>query len=308
MERRGFTLIETLVIMGIVALLMALLIPAVQAARNAAAATQCRNNLRQMILAVGNYESQHGMYPNGMYAKVALLPYLEQRPIPRVNLDSLPSGDPLWAEAAKANLPIYHCPADPAPDVLEGEGTSNYATCYGSGLLVGGFDGAFGYWEDIPVPPYVTRSVKSSDLRDGTSSTAGISEWLHSDGTFARLRVRWETPNSYSAAQVDTFQTLCESLPIDPIMLGWVGSPVDRGAPWLLGGLGQGQYNHMLPPNRPNCKNQGVLATGIHTAASMHSGGAHVAFMDGHVTFTNENIDLRAWQRLGSRDDKAAGL
>lgn len=119
---------------------MALLIPAVQATRTAASATACRNNLRQLILAVANYESQYGMSPNAMTAKIALLPYLDQQPLAR-RVSSLSASDPGWAEIRKANIPIYHCPSDPAPDVLGDEGTSNYATCFGSGLLVGGSDG-----------------------------------------------------------------------------------------------------------------------------------------------------------------------
>lgn len=308
MARRGFTLIEMLVVMGIVALLMALLTSAVQATRTAASATECRNNLRQLILAVSNYESQYGMYPNAMTARIALLPYLEQQPLAR-RVSSLPAGDPGWAEIRRANIPIYHCPSDPAPDVLGDAGASNYATCFGSGLLVGGSDGAFGYWDDFLMPVgIINRPIRASDLKDGTSTTAGISEWLHSDGTLERLRAIWQTPSAFGPSQVHAFQTLCESMPIDPVGFGWQGSPFGHGVPWTNGWFGSGQYNHMLPPNRPSCLNNTHLSTGIYSAASMHAGGVHVAFMDGHVTFTSENIDRRAWQRLGSRNDKAAGL
>ena len=306
MTRRGFTVIELLVSIAVIGLLLALLLPAVQSVRESARRAQCQNNLKQIGLAILEYESQYGVLPKGDVLRYDLLPFLGQAAIHTQRGDVGAQGAAAWDSIRGVTIPVFLCPSDPASAVIAGEAASSYPSCFGSGLLVNGFDGAFGLWWDPFPQQYPSGPIRIGDILDGTSNVAAVSEWLHSDGSTHRLRVRWQTPSSYISTELDTFRNLCESLPVDPTSYGWTGNPHERGIPWFHGWLGVGQYNHMLPPNRPSCNNGTHLPTGIHSAASHHRGGVNLLFVDGHVTFESETVDRQAWQQLGDRDQQAA--
>lgn len=309
MTRRGFTVIEVLVSIAIIGLLLALLLPAVQSVRETSRRAQCQNNLRQIGLAILEYESDHAVLPNGATLRYTLLPYLGLTSI-HSQYDPLTPpipGDPdaAWARVRVNLIPLYVCPSDHVSASRAPWATaSSYPSCYGSGLLVNGFDGAFGIWDYTYID--TSRPVHLSDITDGTSNVAAVSEWLCSDVQPKRLRVRWQLPRMYGTTEVEAFRDTCETLPADPLVYGHVTAGNDRGFPWCWGAPGIGQYNHMLPPNRPSCNNGSVLPTGIHTAGSQHPGGANLLFVDGHIAFQSENIDRRVWQHLGSRNDGAA--
>ncbi len=308
MSRRAFTIIELLVSIAVIGLLMALLLPAVQSLRESSRRAQCQNNLHQIGLAILEYESDHGVLPNGSTLRYTLLPYLGLAPI-HSQYDPLTPPTPTdpdaaWARVRVNLIPMYVCPSDHVSASRAPWATaSSYPSCYGSGLLVNGFDGAFGLW-GYTFWSYTSNPVRISDITDGTSNVAGVSEWLYSDIRPKRLRERWRLPRMYGTTEVDAFRDACETLPSDPDAFGYQTGTV-RGFPWYLGSLGVGQYNHMLPPNRPSCTGDGVVPTGINTAGSQHPGGVNLLFVDGHVAFQSENIDRRVWQHLGSRNDGA---
>jgi prepilin-type N-terminal cleavage/methylation domain-containing protein len=199
-RKRGFTLIELLVVIAIIAILIALLLPAVQQAREAARRTQCKNSLKQLALALHNYESTYAMFPPGGTAdsdfsvQARMLPYVEQ-----ANLQNLldfsevafsggwsgKSPNPLFAGAFATAIPVFLCPSDPAPAqtsvTVSGNtyiyGGLSYMVSFGSAKET---NNDFRWRTDGAV--YEHSSVRFRDFTDGTSNTAIMSETVRSVG------------------------------------------------------------------------------------------------------------------------------
>ena len=311
---RGFTLVELLVVIAIIGVLVGLLLPAVQAAREAARRMQCQNNLKQLGLALHNYESTHRVFPPGSSgypfvwsAQAQLLPYVEQG-----NLEDLLNYDvpPMKAfnsggfdaskvaandEAAKTRLPLLVCASD--GDAVPGSpyGGISYPACAGSGVNRPGEadDGAISQADGI----IFSRSRTGfRDVTDGTSSTVAFGEQLLGDGQdlasadqdYARRVV--ELP-----AGTATTPSACEATSAP----AWSGQ---RGAKWINGHPGDTMYNHWYGINSPapdchNAYHNFVLSS----ARSAHPGGVHAALVDGSVQFVSESIDLETWRALATR-------
>lgn len=306
MRRNGFTVVELMVSLAVLAVLVAIIVPAAMSARESARRMHCQNNLRQIGLGILEYESQYGTLPNGLTLRFQLLPFLELTSIYDQFDASAPANvaDAQFHRIKNIVIPQYLCPSDPVSPSNSLVSSSSYPSCFGSGVLVNRVDGAFGIWGYAPSEPS-TGPIRLGDIVDGTSNVAAVSEWLYNNGPVHRLRETWVTPQVYSRTEADAFRNTCETLPLDPVAYGWQFAG-DRGSPWYSGAFGYGQYNHMLPPNRPSCSNRGGIVTGIYTAGSFHNGGANLLYVDGHVRFESENIDRRVWQRIGSRNDDAA--
>jgi prepilin-type N-terminal cleavage/methylation domain-containing protein/prepilin-type processing-associated H-X9-DG protein len=214
LRRAGFTLIELLVVIAIIAVLIALLLPAVQAAREAARRAQCVNNLKQIGLALVNYESSFGSFPWGegptldhYWGPLALvLPYMEQGPAfnsinfifgsanvggPRIPYPSGPRV-PVNQTALTLRLNIALCPSDGREGLSAAVGHGNYAGSGGTmpiAALTTGCDGLFCKVEGSldPVLAALTGAasgfvVKFADVTDGTSNTAAFSERIKGVG------------------------------------------------------------------------------------------------------------------------------
>jgi prepilin-type N-terminal cleavage/methylation domain-containing protein len=206
--RRAFTLIELLVVIAIIAILIGLLLPAVQQVRAAAARTACENNLKQISLAALNYESDHGTLPPGYVNQsfvgslAFLLPYVEQedlyRQIPADLLNPLASGGGWFYNqaaqtAARTRVKTFLCPADNADTVTPSQGVLSAFTAFGNGLVTpgtgyaptnyaanAGTDGptsgpAFGIYCG---PYYQNSQTRVTAITDGTSNTFGFGEIL----------------------------------------------------------------------------------------------------------------------------------
>ena len=323
--RTGFTLIELLVAIGVIALLIALLMPAVQAAREAARRMQCSNNLKQIGTALHSYHEAHRVLPfgcgtdhDGIVASLGtlddrrysahsqLLPYLEQGNIyrtidfnlapfhPYVNAatrvdEVTQSGGALVANgaAAVAKLEVFLCPSD--IDRLQSIwGRNNYRACNGSSWSGRAGNGMFGQ----------NSSVRFGQIRDGLSQTAMFSErckgtWDHA--VYDHLSDLYDIAGIWSE---ETFRQHCASL--SPEQAAAYHQDIDSGQTWLVGNMNLTRYNHLVPPNRVSCKN-GFTWDGVAmTASSRHSDGVNLLMGDGAVKFVGASVDEKVWQAAGT--------
>lgn len=306
-KKTAFTLVELLVVIAIIGILVGLLLPAVQAAREAARRAQCSNNLKQIGLALHNYDSTYSKLPSGindqnMSSLASLLPFMEQSNI-AVTIDWRVAWDhPNNATATAADVPTFICPSDPNTDIPQGLGSTTYRSNQGAQLLFRqppANPGDVNYGMPAPDGPMVpSKYLTFADIRDGASNTAAFSE--HGRGDFS---------NAISSS-TDTFwpKTLpstpdeavrdCNS--IDPRDLQYQRVST-VGAPWIRGYHSTSTYFHVGPPNSRSCMfPPGRIAT---AAQSYHPGGVNVARCDGSVMLAVDTIDISVWRAFGGRND-----
>ncbi len=283
-SRQGFTLIEVAVTIGILSFLAALLLPAIAGSRAAARRIDCVSRLKNIGIALTNFEQTRGRYPESA-PEIPLLPYLDQQPL----YDRImgPESDPL-----RDVVPHWYlCPSDPAQPRV----ATNYARNIGFPYY--GYNGFF-------KNPWATdrdrRRLSAADIHDGLSNTVSFCEIIRHDGVNERLRTIWCYPEQFefSPDQLDEYADFVESLPSDPEVYGYF--PQARTGTWFYAGLQM--YHHMLPPNRPSAKRMPSVGREVClTAVSMHPGGANALYGDGRVDFVSQSIDRQVWRELGSR-------
>ncbi len=319
MRKSGFTLVELLVVIAIIGILVGLLLPAVQAAREAARRMQCSNNLKQMGLALHNYESSYKKFPsrragttgqNGATVVagsasnrarrsgfVSLSPFLEQGNLfDRIEAGDAtqPPGGPTvsisWA-AWDTCPPTYRCPSDSG---LATSRDMSYAMCVGDSITTlntGVKRGVFSamHWNSI------------GSITDGTSNTIALSEGKCQrpaaanlvDGKPAPMGIK--VTNAY-ASGVGGLGTPINCRTAHPGPYFTVGATIRsfRGNNWVDGNPAYSVFNTVLGPNTVLCAGNatwGDQVALVFAPASDHTGGVVAAFCDGSVRFVSNGVD-----------------
>ena len=329
--RRAFTLIELLVVIAIIGILLALLLPAVQAAREAARKAQCQNNLKQIGLAVMNYEAIAGALPmsmamagagntvtfdTGWSVQARILPFLEGNALFHAANFSAFKEDPPNATVIAVNVGGYLCPSEVRTDISQHDygpsGVVNYGFCQGDWFVWGGFNGpqnrqAFG----------PNRSRRLAEFTDGLSGTLLASE-----------------VKAYQAASNCRFTVLPAPSPNDPARIPppdadpfAVAPAYDDGGcvtqnqyefhtEWSDGHTHSSGFTTAWPPNKAilgratypgmdldlngmNEENGGPTFAAIN-ARSYHPGGVHALMGDGGARFLKNGIAGPVWRALGT--------
>ncbi|MEW4490506.1 DUF1559 domain-containing protein [Thalassoglobus sp. JC818] len=304
---RGFTLIELLVVIAIIAILIALLLPAVQQAREAARRTQCKNNLKQLGLAMHNYHDTIGCLPPGAGGNrfsphAHILPYIDQAPLfQTIDFNVLPTHANNAGPFA-VNLPAFRCPSDPDSLPQDAGGRNNYWTNNGTGVLNGypssdSSNPNFG----MPIPNGVffnSSRTKFRDIVDGASNTAMMAEKMLGDGSNGISTPQTDTyqPGTYPSNADEAYQ-FCLDVDVDDLSMQGVSN---IGVPWILADNDATYYYHSQPPNGRSCRYPpGRMAA---AANSRHIGGVHVLLCDGSARFVSSSIDLGVWRAIGTRN------
>jgi prepilin-type N-terminal cleavage/methylation domain-containing protein/prepilin-type processing-associated H-X9-DG protein len=299
--KAGFTLVELLVVIAIIGILVALLLPAIQAAREAARRSQCVNNLKQIAIGIELYHASHKEYPSGRkgcdgwgFGKCAdgdpidirapsglitILPFVEQQALfERFDFNDGPWTPKNWPEHFKRNshdtntfavgsiVPFYSCPSDPKEPLADHradlEATGSYAFSMGSNGPSFGIDTLTVKMDNNGMFMY-NRNITIQEVTDGTSNTLYLGETINGHEK--------ETSNRWSAASRHLDSLRSTDNPMN--------TPVGQGITINLYGY----------------KTNGSFA-------SAHPGGAQFSFGDGHGIFLSETIELQVYHALSTRN------
>ena len=310
--RPAFTLVELLVVIAIIGVLIALLLPAVQAARESARRSSCQNNLKQISLALHNFESTFKHLPAGEYQPTSagylspqafLANFYEQSGVyNQLDLNKGPFQQPNY-NAARTQPKFLICPSDPFVGKKEDMGWTNYHSNCGSWVRINGWDGVFGPEENVGGGTRIGPQ-RFSDITDGLSNTCAFAEVVNGVGTIGGPRTKHDCYNfpGLPAGPVASARTAFLSRDWKTSTIPWSGTWRWRGYPWTEGTVWRTWYNHLLPPNSacwvPNNEDFWRI---VSPATSYHTSGVNASMCDGSVRFVSQTVNVDVWLAAGTR-------
>jgi len=327
-NRHGFTLIELLVVIAIIAVLIGLLLPAVQSAREAARRAQCVNNLKQLGLASHNYHDSWNSFPMGESAaricpNGTILPFLEQNSA--YNAINFSRGvswldcDPSTWTAGQTQIAALICPSeinerrsgtDPSDPGYYAPGYWAATYAWNAGTWwprTKSWDGVFGrsILDDPTVDPPL-GVVGIAGITDGTSNTLLVAEVAA--GPVQPGAPRTKVSDCYSITGVDATTTVpqataaCDAVSWQTGTIPWGGAWRFKGFTWLEGSMWRNWFNTIRTPNKTCCVNNDTYWWHImKPASSYHPGGINAAMADGSVKFFRDTVAQNVWMSLGTR-------
>lgn len=333
-HHRGFTLVELLVVIAIIGILVGLLLPAVQSAREAARRMSCGNNLKQVALATHNYESSFKKIPamtgsSSFSVQARILPYIEQAGLnDLIDFEKPLLLGPAWMarfnpelrDAVETVVPTFMCPSE--------VGDRNFATTFADGTasFSGGLNYMFSYGSGTDTnydDRYRTDGMVWTDswagfrdCLDGTSHTVLIAETVLGDQSSGLMEPTPSGPHrrianwggtSGNVAPNPGFLnggTLIENPDLDTIFPAMISSyRGNRGESWIRGVPYATVINGYMTPNS-RIPDIGIHGRGFYSSRSYHTGGSHHAMLDGSVQFLTDSIDRDLYHALFSRDGR----
>ncbi|MCA9261776.1 MAG: DUF1559 domain-containing protein [Planctomycetales bacterium] len=311
----GFTIVELLVVIAILAVLIALLLPAIQKARESARRQTCTNSLRQLGLAALEYESSHGYLPPAgadqqSYSQhVQLLPYLGESALAERYRRLADRGvAPLDSGGAYSSMLV--CPSDDyRPD--EGDAPTSYRGNAGT---------SSGMWDDITAQEVnngtfvIGQQVQLAHLEAGASNVVLLSEMaIGKSEVGSDSRANW-----YPIFGVTPDEMFLRCSETDPTKVPPRQVFTVAGVHFASGSLGHSRYNHLMPPNSISCYHRERASSidpdffyytlakygGVSATSSYHPGGVQVVYADAHVANMSDEVAVDVWRAQGSRDGR----
>ncbi len=286
----GFTVLELLISIAVFTILIAVLLPAVQSVYESSRSVACRNNFRQVGLALQNYVTSFRQFPKTNTSQgtsfVVLLPFLEKRALYDVlHGQGAATGD----QANYASPKVFKCPSDPVA-MAYAQGCSlgeNIGVCVSEihqhSEVGRKYDGVFLSGIDPEI-------VTAASISDGLSNTAAYSEILAFPRPDLQQKIytrRVDIRGCFSAED-QAMRCRLADYPLNT-------TPMARGTTWRFAAMEMNQYVHALPPNTKECRF-------VPNAASAHPSSAYSALCDGSVRLISASIDEAVWQAVGSRN------
>jgi len=314
-KRTAFTLVELLVVIAIIGVLVSLLLPAVQAAREAARRMQCTNNLKQIGLALHTYHDANkafpagsagfGELPNWLSFHVTLLPYTEQSSLyATLQGKGFPSSQENTDSAYSVSIPYLACPSDGnAKQAFAPRNNStrtNYVGSYADAIHGAdeGYSNSRGLFSGPMFhPPYTAPTFRTfASIADGTSNTLAFSETVTTDGLSSK-RVKGGIVAINSLKLADLQSRVGDATGSRSVYGNYQVAPYGRGMNFAEGNTTITGFQTILPPNSPSgsyyvadLSNSG-MSPAISSTSSNHTGGVNSALADGSVQFITDTIN-----------------